>query len=156
MKARPFAVGAFVLVLLVPVAGVVGSCLAQAKDVDLGTVDGRLRPCPSSPNCVCSEYEGEHATIAPLAFSGDPDAAFRSLVELLEQEPRVEIVTVGSDYVHAIFRSPLFRFPDDVEFRLDPAASVVHVRSASRIGYSDLGANRRRIESIRERWLPLR
>lgn len=117
-----------------------------------GFAGGRLAPCPSSPNCVCSE--DPRAAIAPLAFPGDPDAAFRGLLEFLGREPRVELVTVGPDYAHAVFRTRLLRFRDDVELRLDRAARLIHVRSASRIGHSDFGANRKRVESLRARWTP--
>jgi uncharacterized protein (DUF1499 family) len=63
---------------------------------------------------------------------------------------RVRIVTQRDDYLHAEFTTPLLRFVDDVEFLADPAAGVIHVRSASRVGYSDLGVNRRRVRRIRE------
>lgn len=138
--------------ILAPLALAAGACAASRMDVASGTVDGHLRPCPAKPNCVCSEDPREAARAAPLAFEGDPAEALRSLVALLREEPRVELVSVGDDYVHAIFRSRLFRFPDDVELRLDPAARVIHVRSAARLGYSDFGVNRRRVESLRSRW----
>ena len=111
--------------------------------------EGTLAPCPSSPNCACSE--GPRARVAPLEFTGDPDAAFASLIEFLRAEPRVELVTVEPNYVHAVFRTVLLRFRDDLELRLDREGHRIHVRSASRVGYSDLGANRKRIESLRER-----
>lgn len=119
-----------------------------------GLVEGRLAPCPSSPNCACSEHPDERAAIAPLAFPGDPAESFRALVAFLEREPRVELVTVRPDYAHAVFRTRLLRFRDDVELRLDPTARVIHVRSASRVGRSDFGVNRKRIESLRARWVP--
>ena len=136
-------------VLLAPVALSAASCRAGS----VGLVDGRLQDCPSSPNCVSSEpTEREEARIAPLEFEGDPDAALSSLLAFLEGEPRVRIEETTGDYVHAVFISRIFRFRDDVEFRLDRDAGLLHVRSASRVGYSDLGANRNRIESLRERW----
>jgi uncharacterized protein (DUF1499 family) len=118
------------------------------------TAGGTLSACPSSPNCVCSE--GPDPSVQPFAFEGDPDAAFTSLLELLRDETRVELVTAQPDYAHAVFRTPVLRFRDDVELRLDRAAHRIHVRSASRLGYSDLGTNRRRIESLRTRWRPPR
>jgi len=137
-----------ILMALVPGVLVLASCRAPR----LGLVDGRLRPCPDTPNCACSEEPGE-AFIAPLSFRGEAAQAFDELVAFLRGEPRVELVTVEPGYVHAVYRTPLLRFRDDVEFRLDPEAHVIHVRSASRVGYSDLGANRERIESIRTRWV---
>jgi len=132
----------------------IGACVAAGKDEAGGVVDGRLVPCPSASNCVCSEPSSGEAAIPPLAFAGEPDIALASLVEHLRALPRVELVSVEADYVHAVFKSALFRFPDDVEFRLDREAKLVHVRSASRIGRSDLGANRRRVEAIRAEWVP--
>jgi uncharacterized protein (DUF1499 family) len=139
-----------VLPLLLGAALVSASC----RGTPPGLVEGRLAPCPSSPNCVCSEHPDERAALAPLAFPGDPAESFRSLVAFLEREPRVELVTVRPDYVHAVFRTRLLRFRDDVELRLDPTARVIHVRSASRVGHSDFGANRKRVESLRARWMP--
>lgn len=138
------------LLALAPVALTIASCRA----VEVGLVEGRLRPCPSSPNCVCSELADDDAAIAPLAFPGEPEEAFRSLLDFLRVEPRAEVVRVEAGYAHLVFRSRIFRFRDDLELRLDPDARVIHVRSASRVGRSDLGVNRARVESIRERWTP--
>lgn len=140
--------------LVLFLAALVALYFASCRSVAGGLGDGRLRPCPSSSNCVCSEeFDGE-ASIPPLAFDGDPRGAFVSLLAFLRAEPRVELVTVETDYVHAVFKTRILRFRDDVEFRLDAAGGVIHVRSASRVGYSDLGANRERVESIRARWDP--
>jgi len=148
MKKRRVLVPLVLLAVLLPITLPLASCRAGK----VGLIDGRLQQCPSKPNCVCSEYPGERSSIEPLAIEGDPAAAFRSLVAFLEEEPRVELATVTDDYVHAVFKTRFLRFRDDVEFRLDTQANVIHVRSASRIGYSDLGKNRDRVESIRERW----
>jgi uncharacterized protein (DUF1499 family) len=139
---------------LVLVLGVTVLPVLSCRTPELGLVEGRLRDCPARPNCVSSEAPGRPGFVEPLAFEGDPDAAFRSLVAFLEEEPRVSVEEVGDAYVHAVFTTRLLRFRDDVELRLDREAGVVHVRSASRVGYSDLGANQARIESIRSRWNP--
>jgi uncharacterized protein (DUF1499 family) len=154
MRLRTLLVAGGALLLLGISSLAIGACVAAGKDAAGGVADGRLVPCPSSPNCVCSESSAGDAAIEPLAFPGEPGAALASLVEHLRARPRVELVSVEADYVHAVFRSALFRFPDDVEFRLDRAAHVIHVRSASRIGRSDLGANRRRVEALRLCWSP--
>jgi len=132
---------------VLPLALSLGSCRSAA----VGLVEGRLGPCPWTPNCVSSE---EPSSIAPLAFAGEPAAAFRSLVDFLRAEPRAEIVHVDEAYAHVVFRTPLLRFRDDLELRLDAEAGVVHVRSASRVGFWDLGANRARVEAIRGSWTP--
>ncbi len=111
-------------------------------------MDERFSPCPASPNCVSSYAEDEVHGIEPLPLPPEDDAtgALRRVVESL---PRTTIVTVDGDYLHATFASRIFRFVDDVEFLVDRDARVVHVRSASRLGYGDMGVNRRRVEEIR-------
>jgi uncharacterized protein (DUF1499 family) len=115
----------------------------------VGLVDGRLRPCPTSPNCVCSQTPDATHAIEPLRFDGPAQSAWKRLRDVLMQQPRTAIITRDDHYLHAEFRSFIMRYVDDVEFVLDEAQSVIHVRSASRIGYSDLGANRKRVEAIR-------
>ncbi len=138
-----------VLIVVVSALTLIGSC-AGTEERSLGLVEGHLRSCPSSPNCVCSESDGGTAGIAPLAYEGDDSAALARLAEVLAAMPRTAVVTRSDDYMHVTFTSAIFRFVDDVEFRLDREAGVIHVRSASRVGYSDLGANRARVERIRE------
>lgn len=116
----------------------------------VGVVDGRLRACPSSPNCVCSDAEaGSSAHVTPFAVPDgvEPADAFARLAEVVDGQARVE--TRSSDYLHAVFVSRIFRFRDDFEARLAPEDRLIHVRSASRLGYSDLGANRKRVERLR-------
>jgi uncharacterized protein (DUF1499 family) len=111
----------------------------------------RFEPCPDRPNCVSSIAQGK-AHVAPLVFADAPDVALSRLKAILRQMPRVRIVREAPDYVHAEASSRVFRFVDDLEFGLDAAAGVIHVRSAARLGYSDFGVNRRRVEAIRERF----
>ena len=113
-------------------------------------LDGKLRPCPNSPNCVCSEHEVCDGWIAPLVFFGEADAAWQRLTGVLRDYPRSKIVAETADYIEARVRTRIFRFEDVLEFRLDRVANLIHVRSASQTGYSDLGTNRRRIEAIRK------
>lgn len=116
---------------------------------NMGPTDGKLALCPTSPNCVCSQDEAADKLIDPLAFDGDAGAAMERLREVVLAMPRTTIVIDDGDYLHAEFRSAIFRFVDDVEFLADADAGVIHVRSASRIGRSDLGVNRKRVEAIR-------
>lgn len=108
----------------------------------------RLAPCPSKPNCVSTTGEGSHR-MEPIPLSVSADQAHDLLVRVLEARPRTEIVTRDARYLHAVERSKLLRFKDDVEFVIDEGDGVVHFRSASRIGYSDWGVNRKRMEQIR-------
>ena len=115
-----------------------------------GVRDGRLAPLPSSPNAVSSQADDPSRRVEPLPFTGDPAVAMHKLRGVIEAMPRTRIVRVEVNYLHAAFTSRIFRFVDDVEFLADPEASVIHVRSASRVGYSDMGANRARVEAIRQ------
>lgn len=111
----------------------------------------RMQPCPDSPNCVCSKGDpaDEVHYIQPLAFSGDPARAMARLKQIVEGYGRTEIKESEDGYLRAVFTTRILRFKDDVEFELDADAGVIHVRSASRVGYGDLGANRKRVEAIR-------
>ena len=133
------------LLLLIPLGwGVL--VLPSWRRPSLGLVDGQLRRCPNSPNCVCSEGEtGEHA-IEPLRYTGSSEAAWSRLLSIVEAISNAHIATRESGYLRVEFVTPLMRYVDDVEFRLTPEA--IHVRSASRVGRSDLGANRQRVEAL--------
>jgi uncharacterized protein (DUF1499 family) len=133
-------IGAFVLVVAV-------GC--QAPQESEGTIM-RMAPCPDSPNCVSTYAQDELHSIDPIAYEGSAEDAKARLLTVIEEMPRTEIVEDDGDYLHVEFTSRIFRFVDDVEFLLDSEASVIHFRSASRMGQGDMGANRNRMESIRE------
>lgn len=116
---------------------------------NLGVKEGRLQAIdPSKRNAVSSFAQPPHQ-IEPLATGPDPAGRFDQLVTVVRTWPRATLIDQRPGYLRAEFRSRLFGFVDDVEFLLDPAAQVIHVRSASRLGYSDLGVNRERIEQLR-------
>ena len=119
---------------------------------ELGVHDGRLTSCPASPNCVSSQADDETHRIEPLTFGGPPDEAMVRLAAVVESLPRMRIVQQSDGYLRVECTSALFRFVDDVEFLMDRGAERIHVRSASRVGHSDLGVNRRRVEEIRGRF----
>jgi uncharacterized protein (DUF1499 family) len=121
------------------------------RPAGLGVADGRFAPCGSAPNCVSSHADGTHF-IEPFSFLDTPEAAWARVAETVGSQPRARIVTQTDRYLHAEFTSAFFRFVDDVELLLEPAAGLIHVRSASRIGYNDLGVNRRRVETLRKKW----
>ena len=136
--------------LLLPAVLLVGC--QGTRLVNLGARDGRLLPCPSNPNCVSSQATDEDHRVAPLAYAGPIDDAMNRLKEIIRSLPRTAVITDTGTYLHVEFTSALFRFVDDVEFLADDSAKVIHVRSASRLGTSDLGVNGQRIERIRKRW----
>ena len=110
---------------------------------NIGVRDGRLSPCPESPNCVSSFESDEEHSIAAL------DATLAQIQRVVLALDEANIVEQSSDYMYVEFTSRLMGYVDDVEFLYDSASNQTHVRSASRLGYSDLGANRKRIEAIR-------
>lgn len=134
-----------------------GSALcAMAQPTDPGELAaGRLRACPDSPNCVSSQAADAAHRVEPIGFEGDPAAALERLRRAVLSLPRARIARADRGYLHAEFTSLLFRFVDDVELLIDPAQRLIQVRSASRVGYSDLGANRRRVEAIRRAFADL-
>ncbi|HBI41798.1 MAG TPA: DUF1499 domain-containing protein [Planctomycetales bacterium] len=124
---------------------------------NLGVHEGRLAPCPNTPNCVSSQAGDDAHRMASIPFDGDADEAMARLKAVLATQPRTTIIRADGDYLHAECASLLFRFVDDVEFWVDRVAKVIHFRSASRAGRSDLGVNRKRMEEIRKAFdsLPL-
>jgi len=131
----------------IPTLLYLAGCSSQAPS-SLGVHDGRLAPCPGTPNCVGSEYPDSPGWIAPLTFTDSPPQAWARLQDSVQAQGG-KIETRTDAYLWATYRSRLFRFIDDVEFRLDSDAQRIQVRSASRLGYSDLGVNRERIETLR-------
>ncbi|MBN3875893.1 MAG: DUF1499 domain-containing protein [Nostoc sp.] len=115
----------------------------------LGIDNGHLSSCPASDNCVVSQNADEKHAIDPIAYHVDRNAAREILLKVIGVVPRTEIVEQTDNYIHALSKSRIFQFVDDVEFYLPPNESVIHLRSASRVGESDLGVNRRRAEQIR-------
>lgn len=124
-----------------------------AQPTNQSVSNGRLAPCPDSPNCVSTQADDPTYRIEPLTFQGSAAEALRRLKAVIARQPRMKIVAETENYLHVEATSLIFRFVDDVEFSLDETAGVIHFRSASRIGYSDLGANRARMETIRAAWL---
>ena len=138
------------LILLTPLLFLAIISARAKRPGNLGVVNGRLASCPSSPNCVSTEATDVKHLIVAIAFDEAPAQAFERLKKAIVAVPRLKIVTESGDYLHAEATSLVFRFVDDVEFFVDREMKVIHFRSASRVGHSDLGANRARMERIRE------
>ncbi len=140
-------------VLAIGLCGLGGlSAMSQFANAAGNVADGRLAPCPESPNCVCSQDADARHTILPIPYAGAKDVAHRRLVACLGGMQRAAILTDDGTYVHATFTSAILRFVDDAEFLLDDAAKVIQVRSAARVGSYDFGVNRARIEELRKRF----
>ena len=119
------------------------SACAGEPPQDIGVRDGRLIACPESPNCVSSYESSEEHAIAAL------DGNLNQIQQILVAMDGANIVEQSNNYLYAEFTSSLMGYIDDVEFLYDAASNTTQVRSASRVGYSDMGANRSRVEAIR-------
>ena len=113
----------------------------------IGVVDGRLSPCPDSPNCVSTQSDDETHNSEALSFRRTLAETMAAIVRVVGEMERTTIITQSDDYLHVEYRTKI-GFVDDVEFLLDKSTRTVHFRSASRVGYSDLGVNRKRMEGF--------
>ena len=114
------------------------------------TQKGQLHGCPESPNCVSSTATSKDLhTVGPFNYSSSKDEAKQKLIDIIDSLPEAKLVIEEENYIRAEFTSAIFKFVDDVEFHFD-IPTIIHVRSASRIGYSDLGVNRKRVEHLRQ------
>ena len=124
---------------------------------ELGIKNGQLAQCPNRPNCVSSQSSDKEHYIEPIVMTVAPAEAKNHILTVLNQFERTKIIVTDDNYVRVTFTSRIFRFVDDMEFYFPDVIPqgatskeiTIHIRSASRVGYSDLGANRKRIERIR-------
>ncbi len=132
----------------------IGVAIANSRaTADIGLQEGKLLPCPDRPNCVSSQAPTDPTHfVQPLAYSTSPEEAVERLREIVAAMPRAKLVEQRSGYLHFTVTSALFRFVDDVEFLAEDGTGKIQMRSKSRLGYSDLGVNRKRIEEIRSRF----
>lgn len=129
-----------------------GEMFAGKRPTNLGVESGKLTACPETPNCVNSQAQDAQHKIDPLTYKSTPAKAIADLKTVIENMEKTKIITESENYLYAEFATKLMGFVDDVEFFLDEGANVIHVRSASRLGQSDLGVNRKRVETIRAKF----
>jgi len=109
-----------------------------------------LKVCGSKPNCVCSCDERQSHHVAAFDLSANKDSAWDKVKEVILNSSGVTIAEESGNYLRAEYKSRFFRFTDDLELFLDRDRSRIDVRSESRVGYSDLGVNRKRVEQLRQ------
>lgn len=151
-----------VAIVVLAVAAVLAGQLGLLKGEPpsrLGLTDGRLKPPSKTPNSATSQADlhpdhpmRDYARIEPLRYSGDPAAALARVKAIVEATQGAQLMRSEPLYLYATMTTRLMRFTDDVEFAVDPASGVIHVRSSSRLGAKDYGANRARIEAIRAKF----
>ena len=115
----------------------------------IGVTGKSLAPCPTSPNCVSSDATDAEHKAEPFMLATTPDKTWMIVKEEVRRLPRTKIIKETGSYIHAECRSAVWRFVDDLELLLRPADNMIAFRSASRLGYSDFGVNRSRIEALR-------
>ena len=148
------------ILLVVAVLAAIGAGQAglfrSSTPTDLGVRGGKLKPPSATDNSVTSQAalypdhpQRAASQIAPLALRGDGPATIARVRTLVQAMSGATIIKSDPDYLYAQFTTPLMKFVDDAEFWYDPAAQAIQVRSASRIGKSDMGVNRKRIDAVR-------
>jgi uncharacterized protein (DUF1499 family) len=125
------------------------SLIFPANALAVGINNDRLEPCPVSPNCVVSQNADEAHQIPAIKYHRDRSGAKELLLKVLSVTPRTQIIEQTDNYIHAESKSRIFGFVDDIEFYFPNDEKAIEIRSASRVGESDLGVNRRRLEQIR-------
>ena len=123
-----------------------------------GLVNDQLSRCPDTPNCVNSEYpEQQDNYISPINILQNSKSNTLPLTTIknIIQETAGSIQVENENYIAATFTSTIFHFVDDLEIRIDRKQNRIHLRSASRIGRSDLGANLKRVKLIKEKYIKL-
>ncbi|WP_020408038.1 DUF1499 domain-containing protein [Hahella ganghwensis] len=123
--------------------------LAGKRPKNIGARNGKLSPCSGKPNCVCSQDERKRHRIDPMHFEGSPEGAMLKLRRIVSKLPGITLVDERENYLYFECATKWLGFVDDLEFLCLPEKSRIDVRSASRLGYSDLGMNRKRVEAIR-------
>jgi uncharacterized protein (DUF1499 family) len=143
----------FASLALLPIAALfILGYMSQSGEAN-GLVDGRLTRCPDSPNCICSEFVPDAVHyIEPIVISAGDAAQSMIRLKNIIREMGGSIQAEKADYLAATFTSSIFRFVDDLEIRIDTGQRMIHLRSASRIGYGDGGVNRKRIEHLKNQF----
>lgn len=137
------------LAALVSVAGMVWAWTAR-RPGNLGIHERRLAPAPETPNCVATQSGNAEQRMDPMPYEGGRAAAQKKLLAVLKAMPRTKVLVNEPGYVWVVCRTAFFRFPDDVEFAFDDDRKVIDFRAAARLGTSDFGVNRARMEKIRQ------
>jgi uncharacterized protein (DUF1499 family) len=113
-----------------------------------GLIDKKLTRCPDKPNCVCSEYKDDiKHYIEPIYISENIDSL--ALLNKILADMGGNIKSEQDNYIAVTFTSSVFKFIDDLEIRIDKENKMIHIRSTARVGYSDFGVNRKRVEQLR-------
>jgi uncharacterized protein (DUF1499 family) len=134
--------------LFIPILLLINACSTTAPK-QLTLSPEVFSGCPASPNCVSSDAQDELHAIAPFELNAPADQAWAEIKTVVMQLSRTHVVSEQDGYLHAESRSLIFRFVDDLQLQLREQEGIIAVYSASRVGHSDFGVNRQRIEELR-------
>lgn len=141
-----------ILLLLIGI-GFARIYIQNSQVPQLGIQGGQLAAVPESPNAVSTQTDDLGKKISPLPFKHDPESTMEAIIAAVKQYGGARIIKQDRDYLYVVFTTPLMRFHDDAEFYLDETNRLVHFRSSSRAGYSDMGLNRKRYDMLKEFYL---
>lgn len=116
---------------------------------NLGLHNGSFTPCPDSPNCVSSDEKRESHFVSPIKFSITAKQAFEHSKKYFSSSSNFKITTVKPNYLRIEDTSMIMGFVDDIELNVRPDEKIIAIRSASRVGHSDFGVNKERVERFR-------
>ena len=126
--------------------------MVRKQHTNTGLTRGRLNPCPDMPNCKVSMYpQDQKHHMEPWFYHKNREEVIQILLQVLGTEAQAQILEQRSNYIHVVFTIPIVKYKDDVELYLPDEENVIHFRSASRVGYSDLGVNKRRLRRIQRK-----
>ncbi|MEK7483687.1 MAG: DUF1499 domain-containing protein [Planctomycetota bacterium] len=139
--------GFAILLLVIGFFGARYGIKAMSSAPSLGVQEGKFTPLPNRPNCVSSQTEVSEKKVEPLSFQGPIANARQKLLQCIQQIPTATILLQKENYIRVETRSSLLGFIDDTEFYLEEGK--IQIRASSRLGYSDFGVNRKRVDTIR-------
>jgi len=123
---------------------------SKITKANIGLIDQQLKDCPRSPNCVSTFAKDKKHAAVPWSYTGSIEETKMQVEKICRNYIGAELVAGGSNYLHYTFKTNLGGFLDDVEFYFDDENKLVHFRSASRVGYGDFGANKRRMKKLQK------
>lgn len=139
----------FTLSIIVTISFVIILSCSLTRPKSIGLINNRLTDCPDTPNCVNTYSSDSIHAIEPLHYTTTKEEAVAQIIEIINSMKRTKIITQTDSYLHVEFTTKIMRYTDDVEFYFDGTNKTIHFRSASRVGYSDLGLNRERMNEIK-------
>ena len=136
--------------LLIALLSLIAAACAGTRPAQVGIQQAGLAACPASPNCVSSDANDSAHRVAPFVLNAPPAKAWKTVRAVVAAMPDTRVVAASASRLHSEATSEIFGFVDDLELQLRVSQGIIAVRSASRLGYGDMGVNRRRVEELRK------